>query len=136
MVSKLKGVPKPKDGLTAAGKLRPHTWCTGSDPIKHAMYHPWQVAKAQAVFRKEEWSLSFDEYYTMWLPLWDKRGRRPDDMCMTRRDIALPWDKANTQIITRSEHFKRQSERRRDGSGQFAKPGPKPGSKMKPRTKK
>jgi hypothetical protein len=78
------------------------------------MYHPWQLAKAQAKFRGEEFTLTFDQYYNIWLPLWDQRGRKSGDMCMTRRDESRGWTKTNTVILTRKEHFETRSGRGAD----------------------
>lgn len=93
-------------GKHARGVLRPHVWITGTDPKKHAMYHPWQMAKAQANFRLEEWDLDFEEYYKLWEPHWENRGRGTQDMCMTRIDVEKAWSKKNVHVITRMEHFK------------------------------
>ena len=93
-------------GRHARGLLRPHCWITGLDPKKHDMYHPWQMSKAQANFRQEEWDLTFEEYYNLWEPHWENRGRRTQDMCMTRKDVEKAWTKKNVHVITRMEHFK------------------------------
>lgn len=90
------------------GVERPHVWLVGEDRYRHQMYHPWQLAKAQANFRGEEWNLSFDEYYNAWNGLWDQKGRASDDLCMTRIDYDGPWDKNNITIITRKEHCQKQ----------------------------
>ncbi|CAB4154829.1 hypothetical protein UFOVP647_32 [uncultured Caudovirales phage] len=90
------------------GVARPHVWIVGQDHYKHQMYHPWQLAKAQANFRKEEWDLSFEDYYQIWNGLWDQRGRLSDDLCMTRIDYEGPWIKTNITIITRREHCQKQ----------------------------
>lgn len=98
-------------GKHARGKPRPHVWVTGPDPLLHEMYHPWQVAKAQAKYRGEEWNLTFEEYADMWRPQWHLRGRGSDQYCMTRYDEEKPWDKTNAYIILRLEqqrlHVKR-----------------------------
>jgi hypothetical protein len=93
---------------------RPYIWLTGTDPVKHEMYHPWQVAIAQAKFRKEEWDFSFEEYYQLWLPHWDNRGRDSLNVCMTREDMDAPWTAGNVVIMTRNEHLKRMGDRRKD----------------------
>lgn len=107
-----KGQKVKPDSLHAAGKLRPHCWITGLDPLKHEMYRPWQLAKAQANFRQEEWDFAFEDYYTLWLDHWSQRGRTPDHKCMTRIDHEGAWVKGNIEIVTRREHFKRQGELR------------------------
>lgn len=108
-------------GLHARGLERPHVWCTGPDPIRHEMYHPWQMAKAQAKFRGEEFTLTFDEYYDLWIKDWHLRGRKSDDMCMTRFDESQGWTKKNTIIINRKQHFQERSGKQRHKNGQFKK---------------
>jgi hypothetical protein len=104
---------KPKRPATfVKGVPRPHVWICGPDEYKHQMYQPWLLAKAQARFRGEEWFLEFEEYYELWKDDWPNRGRRPEDMCMTRRDPEFAWDKDNAYIITRKEHFSNQGPNR------------------------
>ena len=98
------------------GVLRPHLW-NHPDPEIHIKYHPWQMAKAQAVFRKEPWDLSFEEYCAIWQDHWHNRGRCPENVCMTRRDEDIGWDFENIEIITRKEHFQRGAERRKLNCG-------------------
>lgn len=93
---------------------RPHVWKCGADEYKHSMYEPWMKSKAQANFRKEEWNLTFEEYYTLWKDEWPNRGRSGDSMCMTRQDFDGPWDSKNAVIMSRKEHLKRSGGRVRE----------------------
>ena len=95
-------------GLHARGKKRPHVWISGPDEYRHQMYHPWMLAKAQANFRKEEYELTFDEYFEFWDGKWHLRGRGIDDLCMSRINPDKPWKKSNVHIITRQEHLTTQ----------------------------
>jgi hypothetical protein len=110
------------------GVQRPHVWMH-PDPEVHAKYHPWQMAKAQAVFRQEPWDLSFEDYCNIWQNDWHNRGRTPDSVCLTRRDEDIGWDFENVEIITRAEHFRRGAERRKYATGS-ARIQAKPGSKV------
>lgn len=96
--------------VNARGKARPHVWRTGLDPLKHEMYHPWQLASAQARFRGEEFNLLFEDYYQAWLGLWDQKGRSSENLCMTRIDYNDAWSKDNIEIITRKQHCSKQRE--------------------------
>lgn len=118
-------------GRHAQGVPRPHVWICGPDEERHKMYQPWLLAKAQANFRKEAWNLSFEEYYEMWKPHWDNRGRKPGNVCMTRKDIDYGWEVGNVMIITRSEHFVRQGEMRHKFPNKYKQVGRKPGQKNK-----
>lgn len=103
---------------------RPHVWHSGPDEFKHSMYMPWMRSKAQANFRNEVWSMTFEEFYELWKDQWHERGRGPDDVCMTRNDPDGPWDKANTIIVTRYEHLLRQSSHRASQGMKYYKKGP------------
>ena len=105
------------------GSTYPDKWLSGSDVYKHSMYMPWLRAKAQANFRSEGWDLTFEQFYTLWEKDWKNRGRKPDNMCMTRLDYEGPWDTVNTAIITRQEHLLRQAQNRALG---LAKPTGRP----------
>lgn len=116
------GTPKKKPGRKAVPKVkstwrrkdpRPYVWIVGPDEDRHRMYHPWQISKAQAVFRGEEWALEFEEFYQLWKVDWNNRGRQPENMCMTRKDKELAWTADNTHIISRKEHLQEQGQARR-----------------------
>lgn len=92
---------------------RPQRWVTGPDELRHSMYHPWQMAKAQAVFRDEPWDLSFEEYYELWKDHWHNRGRKAEHSCMTRIDIDGAWTKGNVHVINRYQHWLNQAAQRK-----------------------
>lgn len=114
--------PKPESRF-GKGKERPQMWVIGSDAgsYKHSMYHPWQLSRAQANFRKEEWNLSFEEYYELWKDDWSNRGRLPENMCMTREDPEKAWDASNTVIVTRYEHLMRLNHNLHQREVQYAR---------------
>lgn len=99
---------QPVKGRGAKGILRPQLWIH-KDPLKHEMHHPWQARRAQAKFRGEEWDLSFDEFYELWKNDWYNRGRQRDNVCMSRKDSSLPWNKDNTIIVVRYDHLVEQA---------------------------
>lgn len=98
-------------GKHAAGKLRPHVWVSGPDPIIHKKYLTWLQQRNQARFRGEEWDLSFEKWSEMWEEHWFNRGRASENYCMTREDPDGPWDETNTIVITRLEQLRRHRER-------------------------
>ena len=108
-------------GMNARGKPRPHQWCTGPDPFKHSMYWPFQAHQAQARFRGDEHTLTFEEFFEIWKDEWDNRGRKAHNMCMTRKDSTGAWSKENIELITRQEHLERQGFYRQQ-SGVYKKP--------------
>lgn len=91
---------------------RPLLWLTGTDPQRHARYIAWGRARAQALFRQEGWTLTFEEFEQIWGQDWPRRGRASDDLCMTRADPDEPWSVHNAELITRAEHNRRCSARK------------------------
>jgi hypothetical protein len=87
--------------------LRPHLWKV-QGKIPHDQYVAWQKAKAQAQFRDEPWTLTFDEFQRVWRDHWMLRGRSIDDYCMTRLDYEKGWDRDNTVCMQRLEHLRRK----------------------------
>ena len=73
-VSHMKGKPSPRKGIKTGPNgtkgipkpllhgPKPHRWICGPDPELHKMYDPHLKAKAQAMYRGEEWLLTFDEF--------------------------------------------------------------------------
>ena len=84
------------------------------DPFDRSRNKAWNRSRAQAHFRGEEWALSFDDYRRFWSTpeLWARRGRRIDDLCMTRVDDELPWNSNNCVIITRDCQLHMKNDRR------------------------
>jgi hypothetical protein len=76
------------------------------------MYTPFLKAKAQANYRQEGWSMTFDEFFGHWDGQWHRRGRQPDDLCLTRIDPEKPWSADNVYLIERIEHFKMHNQKR------------------------
>jgi hypothetical protein len=64
-------------------------------------------ARAQANFRKEGWTMTFEEFEQMWNQdgSWEQRGRRADDLLMTRLDSGMPWSFENCYIEVRRIHL-------------------------------
>lgn len=87
-------------------KPRPHVWKVQGE-IPHQQFVAWQRMRAQANFRKEAWTLTFEEFQEIWQPYWHLRGRASRDYCLTRWDYDLPWDRDNTVCMERREHLKR-----------------------------
>jgi hypothetical protein len=100
--------PKVKKPRSDYGP-RPDTWLSGPDEFRHSLYIPWLKAKAQANFRKEEWTMTFDEWFDLWKDCWHLRGRGAEDMCMTRADTDGSWSAENTILMTRKEHLSQKA---------------------------
>ena len=88
---------------------RPHLWTTGPDPQTHQQYRAWVQTRNQAQYRGEIWKITFEQWQTLWHGRWHLRGRKADALCITRRDMSLPWSVKNAIIITRHEHGARRA---------------------------
>ena len=64
-------------------------------------------SRSQAWFRKESWTLTWEEFQEFWSTrrLWDQRGRAVNDLVLTRVDWEGAWSKANCCIISRGDHL-------------------------------
>lgn len=87
--------------------IRPHTWKVQGD-IPHRQYCCWLQMRAQAMYRGEEFLLTFEDFQRVWAGKWDSRGRGSDDYCLTREDPEGVWDSTNTVCVKRGEHLRRQ----------------------------
>lgn len=86
---------------------RPNAWKVKGE-IPHKQHIAWLRAKAQAEFRGEVWTLTFDEYQQLWAEQWHNRGRKPENYCLTRYDSEQPWNTTNSVVMNRREHLQRQ----------------------------
>ena len=86
---------------------RPHTWKIPGE-IPHQQYCAWLQMKAQAMYRKEIFLLTFEEYQRLWLGYWHKKGRGSNDYCLTREDPEGAWEYSNISCIPRIDHLRRQ----------------------------
>jgi hypothetical protein len=91
---------------------RPHTW-RYQDPVVHVKHIAWMRMKAQADFRGEPWSLSFEEYQELWGEHWHRKGRGSDEYCMTRQDPDAAWDKDNAVVLRRADSLRLAQTRKR-----------------------
>lgn len=94
--------------LNPARGPRPQTWVTGTDPLTHEQYRAFIQCRNQAQWRREPWTLSFEEWCGAWQGLWHLRGRGRDSLCITRRDGRGTWSQDNIVIVTRSQHGTRK----------------------------
>jgi hypothetical protein len=107
-----KGVPsilkgRPNLGTRGPKGPMPHRWRVGPDDLRHDMFRAWHCHRAQAIFRGEDYALTFEDFEQAWDGLWFHRGRHKDALVMTRRDDELPWCRGNIEIIPRKERLKR-----------------------------
>jgi len=105
----------PKPHTRSWGRLRPHLWISGPDPVLHKKYRVWLQQRNQALYRSEPWHLAFDEWCEIWGEAWHNRGRERGSLCMTRRDWSGAWTPDNVIIVTREQHARTQGHARARG---------------------
>lgn len=93
---------------------RPNAWKVPGE-IPHQQHTAWHRQRAQANYRGEGWTLTFEEFQAIWGSNWTRRGRGADDYCMTRIDDSQPWSLANVECIPRIQHLRRHRQRQREG---------------------
>jgi len=71
--------------------------------------HRYNQHKASAKQRGIEFTLTFDEWWTLWEPHWERRGRRSQDMCMCRKGDKGPYAVGNVRIATVKENQQERS---------------------------
>ena len=91
----------------AKGTIMPDKWKSGPCPRRHAMYKAFGQQKNQANFRKETWTLTFDEYAELWNELWEQRGMGAEQYCSVRIDPRLGWETGNVTLMTRKDQLSR-----------------------------
>jgi hypothetical protein len=89
---------------------RPHTWRAGPDPVTRAQYRAWTQTRTQAEWRGEIWRIDWAQWQAIWQGKWAQRGRTSDSLCITRRDMSLPWSESNVILITRRQHGQRRQD--------------------------
>lgn len=116
-MNNLKYVPpstrKPDTDPNHGCPINPSRWKSGPDLVSHEQYYAWLKHRAQANFRKEEYSLTWEEWTDLWgNGKWEQRGRGRDDLCLMQLDRAAGWHKHNVEVVPRVEYLKRMGEYR------------------------
>jgi hypothetical protein len=91
----------------------PDNWASGPDPVMHDMYYAWAKHKSQARYRNEQHSLTWEEWQIIWSNTEDflRRGRKPEDLTLTRIDDDGAWEISNVEVITRLEQLRKARDR-------------------------
>lgn len=99
---------------------RPHVWLI-KDELLRSQHLAWLRMKAQAVYRKEDFELTFEDFLNLWTNMWEHRGRHPENYCLTRDDPDGAWDTKNTILVNRREHLQQQAKEKGGRFGRNAK---------------
>lgn len=99
------GTPSPLRGRPSPlrGRSYPHLWAAGPNPALRIIWRKWLVAKNQARFRNEEWSLTWDQYRNLIQQTAGKWGRQCGCYNISRTDRRLGWHIDNVTLVQRSD---------------------------------
>lgn len=108
----LRYVPASKrksPGCERGRKENPSVWVTGPDPIRRDKYYAWLKHKAQAKFRGEPHTLTWEEFEDLWMDNddWFRRGRQSDSLCMSMKNWKLGWTVDNIEVIERFNQLRK-----------------------------
>lgn len=104
-IAPIKNIKVKGDGLRGR-YTDPSTWKTGPNPLTREKYYAFLKHRSQASYRKETYNLSWEDWQSFWNDDdFVKRGRKVDDLCLTRYNFNLAWDIDNCVVCTRREHF-------------------------------
>lgn len=109
---KIKGTKTPGDGKQ--GRYSdPKYWSTGPDPVIRDMYYGFLKHRAQARFRSEPYSLTWEDWQCLWnKDSWQHKGKQMHSLTLTRVCRDLPWDLSNCVVCERRliNNYGRRSE--------------------------
>lgn len=105
-------IPKNKPGARPR-RIDPNTWVTGPDLYRRNKYYAYLKHRAQASYRGESYSLTWEDWETLWSDdLWEQRGKSAESLCLAQCDITLGWHVNNVEIIPRKQQVSRTHKRR------------------------
>lgn len=88
--------------MSAPRGPRPHIWIYPFDEVKTKKHLGFLRARAQESFRNQPWTITPEQWQTIWPDhLWLRRGRLGTDLCLTRRDPKKAWSVKNCYVVTR-----------------------------------
>ena len=105
-----KGTPSPLKGRPSPlrGRQFPHLWASGPDPDHHRLWRRFLLARNQARYWGQAWSVSWETYRDIMLPHVNNLGRGLDSYNLIRRDRTQPWTEANVMAAPRKTVVEQQ----------------------------
>lgn len=77
------------------------------------MYYAFLKMRAQAKFRGELFSLTFEDFQDLWGDKFEQRGKQSHCLVLTKIDRRFTWSRDNVHLITRQEQLIRDGESKR-----------------------
>ena len=90
------------------GREYPERWKYGADRFKKDANIVFLRQRAQCNYRSEPFTLTFEEWLSVWDGRLDRRGRGTYDLCMQRIDAGGAWSRDNVEIVTRKAQLQRK----------------------------
>ena len=128
-MTRIRNNGKPDRRYGAKGS-QPQRWQAGPDPWLRQLRRRFVLARNQARYWAQEWSLTWAQYlqhHHSVLP--HQLGRQHTGLCLARRDITQGWHDHNVAMVTRSAMARqgksknRERQRRRQAMVQARQPG-------------
>ncbi len=98
-----KGTPSPLRGRPSPlkGHTYPHLWRSGPNPDHHKLWRRFLLARNQARYWGQAWSVSWETYRDLLLPHIHNLGRGLESYNLIRKDRTLPWTEDNVMAAPR-----------------------------------
>lgn len=93
--------------------IRPSMWVLGTDTdiVTHDKHYAWLKHRAQAKYRSEDYSLTFEQWKQLWPnDKWFGRGRGKNDLCLMQIDREGGWHIHNVDVVERMVYLARAAE--------------------------
>ena len=104
------GTPSPLRGRPSPlrGRQLPHVWRSGPDPDHHRLWRKFLVARVQARYWHQAWTITWETYREIMLPYINQMGRKKDSWNLIRIDRNLPWTETNVIAAQRQTVVERK----------------------------
>lgn len=76
-----------------------------SSPLESEQRLCYARHKAQAKHRGELYTLTFQDFVSVWGNQFHRRGKSVDSLCMSRRNQTEGWTPDNVVIVSRQQHL-------------------------------
>jgi len=94
--------------------MRPHLWKTGQDQKVRTCHKRFVLARNQARYWNQEWSITWEEWLAFTLP-YQIGGIKKNSLNVCRKDRTKGWHIDNIDILSRENSYKRGVARTADG---------------------
>lgn len=97
--------------MTGSGKANrqyPERWKYGPSRFKKDANIVFLRQRAQSRYRGEPFTLTFEEWLSVWGDRLHMRGRGTHDLCMQRIDATGAWELSNVELVTREAQLQRK----------------------------